>query len=98
MNAEEVIFTKDFTENVLDRTNKQIGTADYRLERDIGVFNGSFSRLVKIDENETRTILYDVTAQGYFYGAFQHLILGMFPVAIIVVIARKVLISKKPAQ
>ena len=81
VSAEKVYFSPDFTEEVLNRTCKQIGSANYQLQRDIGIFNGMYSRLVRIDDAGTKTILYDVTTKGYFAGAFQYLVLGVIPTA-----------------
>ena len=88
--AKNVHFTKDFLETVMYRTYKKIGNADYYLERDIGIFNGDYSRLVRIDETEGKTILYDVTTQGYFAGALHYVILSFFPIASTVLITNQV--------
>ena len=74
----------------MNRTYKQVGNADYYLERDIGIFNGTYSRLVRIDETGTKTLLYDVTTQGYFSGVFQYIVLGIFPIASVVFVTSKV--------
>lgn len=92
ISAEKVYFTKDIIENVMKRTHKQIGNADYYLERDIGIFDGDYSRLVRIDEKKTKVILYDVTTRGYFVGVFHYVILSIFPIVgitFIVVKAKK---------
>ena len=80
--VEEVCLSNGYVENIMYRTYKQIGDVDYYLERDIGIFNGDYSRLVKIDETGSKTVLYDVTTQGYFAGAFHYIILAIFPVLI----------------
>ena len=87
--AEKVYFSKDFVENVMNRTHKQIGNVGYYLERDIGIFNGDYSRLVKIDEKDTKTILYDVTTTGYFVGLFHYVILSIFPIVGTTLVAAK---------
>ena len=96
ISAEKVYFSPDFTEEVLNRTCKHIGSANYQLQRDIGIFNGMYSRLVRIDDLGSQTILYNVTTRGYFAGAFQYIILGIFPVAGIVFIAAKVRKEQRP--
>lgn len=96
VSAEKVYFSQSVTKNVMYRTCKQIGNADYSLERDIGIFNGMYSRLVRIDDTGSETILYDATARGYFSGAFQYIVLGFFPVAGIVFIAAKVRKEQRP--
>jgi len=88
--AEKIYFSKDVVDNVMNRTCKQIGNVTYYLERDIGIFNGDYSRLVKTDETETKTVLYDVTTRGYFVGAFHYIILSIFPIIGIAFVAVKV--------
>lgn len=90
VDAQKVYFTQDVYDNVLNRTNKKIGNVYYYLERDIGIFNGDYSRLVRIDETGTKTFLYDVTTLGYFAGAFHYIILGFFPIMSIIVIITKI--------
>ena len=90
VSAETVYFSKDIVDNVMNRTSKQFETVSYYLERDIGAFHGDYSRLVKIDENEMRIVLYDVTTKGYFAGIFHYIILSIFPIASISLIALKV--------
>jgi len=90
VDAEKIYFSKDIVDNVMNRTSKQVGNAHYYLERDIGIFNGDYSRLVRIDETGTKTVLYDVSTRGYFAGVFHYLVLGIFPIAIIIFIANKV--------
>ena len=88
--VETVYFSKDFVENVMNRTYKQIGNVGYYLERDVGIFNGDFSRLVRIDETGGKTILYDVTTMGYFAGAFHYIVLGIFPIGSIIFVINRV--------
>lgn len=88
VDAEEVYFSKDFTENTLNRTRKQIGNVNYYLERDIGIFNGDYSRLVKADEQGAKIVLYDVTAKGYFVGVCHFIIVGIFPIAGVVFVIK----------
>ena len=90
VNAEKIFFSKDSVDNIMNRTKKQIGSTCYYLERDIGIFNGDYSRLVRIDETGTKTFLYDVTTQGYFAGVFHYFILGIFPLASILFITNRV--------
>lgn len=89
-NAEEVYFSKEFTDTVLNRTQKQIGTSNYYVERDIGIFIGDYSRLVMIDDTGAKTVLYDVTTRGYFAGAFHYVIISIFPIAGIIFLAGKI--------
>lgn len=81
--AEKVDFSKNTVDvdDIINRTCKQIRNVNYYLERDIGIFNGDYSRLVKIDENGNRIVLYDVTIKGYFAGASHYIILSIFPIA-----------------
>jgi len=95
INAENVIFTKAFNENVMDRTHKQIGKVNYSLERDIGVFSGFFSRLVKMDENDVRTVLYDATSRAYLHGVIEYLVLISFSIGVISVFVTKVIIPSR---
>jgi hypothetical protein len=88
VDAEEVYFSKDFTENTLNRTRKQIGKINYYLERDIGIFHGDYSRLVKADEQGAKIVLYDVTAKGYFVGVCHFIVLGIFLIAGIVFVVK----------
>lgn len=87
--AEEKYSSKYINE-ALDRTSKQIGNVTYSLERDIGFFDGVYPRLVKTDATGTKTILHDVTIQGYFAGAFQYILIALFPIGIIYVIKKKI--------
>lgn len=89
IDAEKVNYSKDIVDNVMNRTCKQIGNVNYYLERDIGIFNGDYSRLVKADEQGTKTVLYDVTTRGYFVGAFHYLVLSIFPIVGIAFVAVK---------
>ena len=86
VSAEKIAFTQDI-KDILNRTEKQIRNARYHLERDIGIFNGAYSRLVKMDETET--VLYDVTTRGYWVGTAHYLILGLFLIGGIATIAVK---------
>lgn len=47
---------------ILDRISKEMGVKKYVLERDIEI-GDSYSRLVKIDEQGNRTVLYDATPE-----------------------------------
>lgn len=96
--VEEVYFSKDFVENVMNRTYKQIGNVDYYLERDIGIFNGDYSRLVRMDETGTKSFLYDVTTRGYFAGVFHCIVLGVFPIVSIIFVTNKVKKQKRKAD
>lgn len=96
--VETVYFSKDFVENVMNRTYKQIGNVGYYLERDIGIFNGDFSRLVRIDETGGKTILYDVTTMGYFAGAFHYIVLGIFPIVSIIFVTNRVKKEKRESN
>lgn len=98
VDAEKIYFSKDIVDNVMNRTNKQIGNAYYYLERDIGIFNGDYSRLVRIDETGTKTFLYDVTTRGYFAGVFHYIVLGIFPIASIIFITNKVKKEKRESD
>ena len=98
IDAEKVYLSKDIVDNVMNRTYKQIANADYCLERDIGIFNGDYSRLVKIDEDENKVILYDVTTRGYFTGVFHYIILGVFPLWAIVCICAKAKEEKRASD
>lgn len=90
IDAEKVYFSKEFVESVMKRTYKQIENADYYLERDVGIFDGDYSRLIRINEDGTKAILYNVTAKGYFVGVFHYVILGIFPIVGIAAIIVKV--------
>lgn len=87
--AEKVFFSKDFVENVMNRTYKQIENVGYYLERDIGIFSGDYSRLVRIDETGAKTPLYDVTALGYYAGAFHYISLGFFLIVSIIIVTNR---------
>ena len=95
VNAERIYFSKDIVDNIMNRTKRQFGNTCYYLERDIGIFNGDYSRLVRIDETGTKTFLYDVTTQGYFSGIFHYFILSIFPLASILFITNKVKKEKR---
>jgi hypothetical protein len=90
INAEKVHFSKDLADNVINRSVKQIGNVTYYLERDIGIFNSDYSRLVKVDETGTKTVLYDVTTRGFCAGAFHYMVLIAFPVSVILFVFNKV--------
>lgn len=96
--AEKVYFSKDFVENVMNRTHKQIGNVGYYLERDIGLFSGDYSRLVRIDETGAKTLLYDVTTRGYFAGAFHYIALGIFPIVSIIFVTNRVKKEKRESD
>lgn len=87
--AERVSLSKNVLNDVLYRTSKTIGNIDYYLERDVGLFHGDYSRLVKVDEDGIRTILYDVTEQGYWVGGFHYLLISIFPIAGVALIISK---------
>lgn len=84
IDVQEMGFPTDITDNAINRTSKQIGDITYCLERDIGIFDGDYSRLVKIDEKGTKTVLYDVTTKGYFAGAFHYIVISIFPIGLII--------------
>lgn len=83
--AEEVHFS--LVADAIKRTHKQMGSAEYYLERDIGIFDGDYSRLVKMDEKGTQTVLYDETIRGYFVGVCHYILLSIFPIVGIAAIA-----------
>jgi len=90
VNAESVPFSKAFASRVMNRTSKKVGNVQYSLERDIGIFDGYYSRFVSIGEGGTRVILYDTTVRGYFSGFFQYIILCIFPIGFVAIIVRKI--------
>lgn len=90
LNADKIYFSKEILDNIIYRTDKQIGNVRYYLERDIGIFHGDYSRLIKSQQNETKTILYDVTVKGYFAGACHYIILSIFPLASIIFFATRI--------
>ena len=98
VNSEKIFISKESVDNIMNRTKKQIGSTCYYLERDIGIFNGDYSRLVRIDETGTKTFLYDVTTQGYFAGVFHYFILGIFPLASILFITNRVKKEKRESD
>ena len=75
IHAEEVTLSNSLREAFLKQTVKLIGNVKYYLERDIGIFDGAYSRLAVIDEDGNRTVLYDATVKGYFEGALHYIIL-----------------------
>lgn len=81
---------KKITDGIIDRTSKQVGNMKYTVERDVGLFNGDYSRLVATDEKGERVILYDATVRGYYAGIFHYIILSIFPIGLIVSIVRKI--------
>ena len=85
--AEKVPFSSDIN-RIMHRTHKQIGNVTYSVERDITL--GHYSRLVKIDENKTKTTLYDATTRGYVAGVFNYILLSIFPIIIIFKIKKKI--------
>ena len=93
LNAEEV----NIAYNILNRTKKEVGNVRYYLDRDIGIFNGNYSRLVKTEDGE-EVVLYDVTTLGYFSGAFDYVILGLFPIAGIAIVIAKVKNEEKDSS
>lgn len=88
--AESVPFSKTFAGSVMDRTSKKVRNVQYLLERDIGIFDGYYSRFVSIGEGGTRVILYDTTVRGYFSGIFQYILLSIFPIGFVSIIVRKI--------
>lgn len=92
LNAEEV----NIAYNILNRTEKEVGNVRYYLDRDIGIFNGDYSRLVRVDDEEV--VLYDVTTLGYFSGTFHYVILGLFPIAGIAIVIAKVKNEEKDSS
>ena len=85
--AEQVYFSKDIADSVMNRTHKQIGNVNYHLERDIGIFNGDYPRLIKTNEDGVKTVLHDVTIRGYLVGSSHFIVLSIFPIAGIAIIA-----------
>lgn len=83
------LVSKDIADKVRNKTCKQIGNVSYYLERDIGIFDGDYSRLVKMDEAGNEIILYDVTMKGYFVGISHYIIVSIFPIAGITFVAIK---------
>lgn len=71
------------------RTSKQVGSVCYSLERDIGLFAGHYSRLVRTDAAGNEMILHDVTIWGYFVGTFHWIFFSFFFVAPVIVIFKK---------
>ena len=90
LNADRIYFSKEILDNIIYRTDKQIGNVRYYLERDIGIFHGDYSRLIKSKQNETKIVLYDVTVKGYFAGACHYIILSIFPLASIIIFVAKI--------
>lgn len=86
VSVKKAAFSEDVLDNIIYKTTKTIGNTIYSLERDIGVFNGDYSRLVATRENGEREILYDVTSLGYFFGIFHYLILISFPLLLFIAI------------
>lgn len=89
VSAEKVQFFEHI-DKAIDRTSKKVGNMQYFLERDIGLFDGYYSRFVSIDESGIREILYDTTIRGYFSGVLQYMLLSIFPIGFIVLIVRKI--------
>ena len=85
LNAEEV----HNTYHILNRTEKEMGNVRYYLDRDVGIFNRDYSRLVRVVDGE-EVVLYDVTTQGYFAGIFHYIVIAIFPIGIIAIIVTKV--------
>ena len=85
IHAEEVSIPNE----VFNRTAKQVGNSKYFLERDIGIFDGDYSRLVTIDETGTRKVLYDVTTKGYFAGIFHYILLFVIPIGGIILLVKQ---------
>ena len=73
--TKKALFSTSVLDKIIYKTDKQVGITTYILERDIGFFQGDYSRLVAIDQYGTRTVLYDVTTRGYFIGACHYLLL-----------------------
>lgn len=71
-------FSNSLLDKVINKTEEQIGSTKYILERDIGLFQGDYSRLVAIDQYGVQTVLYDVTNWGYFIGASHYILLISF--------------------
>lgn len=90
VSVEKVYFSESFMKKEFYRTNKQIGNTNYYIERDIGIFHGDYSRLVRMDETGTKTLLHDVTTRGYFAGAFHYVILCFFPIAGIICVKNQI--------
>lgn len=88
-------YTDDMFQNAYHRRSKQVGDANYCVERDIGLVDGDYPRLVRIDESGNKTILYDSTTWGYFIGVFHYMVLAFFLFAIVFNIIK---ISKKNEQ
>ena len=75
VSAEKVDLSIEERNALVHRVNKQVGNTQYALERDIGLFDGDYSRLVATDALGNENVLYDVTVLGYFLGAFHYIIL-----------------------
>lgn len=84
----------DFSGNGLDRqfqkTSKKVGNTQYFLERDIGIANGFYSRVVSVDEAGNRKVFYDVTVKGYVVGIGEYLLLAGALAAIPLIIRQKI--------
>ncbi len=94
VSAEKVDLSTEERNALIYRVNKQVGNTQYALERDIGLFDGDYSRLVATDALGNRNVLYDVTVLGYFLGAFHYIIL-LFPFVCIALV--KIKLEKEEA-
>lgn len=77
--AEKEDFVDGPLKDVFHPSSTKIGSITYSLERDIGIIDGAYSRLVATDEDGNRTVLYDVTVMGYFVGASHYFLVLVFP-------------------
>lgn len=77
--AEKEDFVDGPLKDVFHPSSTKIGSITYSLERDIGIFDGAYSRLVATDEGGNRTVLYDVTVTGYFAGVSHYFLVLAFP-------------------
>ena len=98
VDAEEIHYLDNRLDDAFYRTSKQVGSVCYYLERDIGVFDGYYPRLVRTDEAGDKAILHDVTTWGYFVGVFHCMALIFFPVAIVSVAIKKSREGKRESE
>ncbi len=89
VDAEEIHYLDNRLDDAFYRTSKQVGSVCYYLERDIGVFDGYYPRLVRTDAAGNETILHDVTIWGYFVGTFHWIFFSFFFVAPVISIFKK---------
>ena len=89
VSAEKINLSIEERNALVHRVHKQVGNTQYSLERDIGLFDTDYSRLVATDALGNRNVLYDVTVLGYFLGAFHYIVILAFPLGVIVIVKKK---------